>query len=293
MSELSTYHPFVLCSFFVVLLACTMFFMHPVLLVISFVAAFTLLCRIKGKTAWKQLYWIVPVIVLSAVINPMFSHNGEHPILYVNSNAITLEAIAYGFAIGTLLATMMLWCQIFQLTMTSDAFYYLCSKGSPTFALLLSMTLRFVPLFKMQLLQMIAAQRAIGQDVAQGSYIRRLRLAFRILSMMITWALEQAIEGADAMRARGYGDKKRTTFSIYTMTSQDRAALYALGTFIGLLVIMTLTDSTYYAYYPTFSTMQVAPLHLILYSGYALFFFIPAWQEGRFQKQWHIYNVSK
>lgn len=269
-----------------------MFFMHPLLLAISFISAVALLMQLKKRAAWKQFYWIVPVVILSAVINPLFSHNGETPILYVNGNAITIEAILYGFAIGVLLCSMMLWCQLFQLTMTSDAFYYLFSKVSPTFALLLSMTLRFIPLFKQQLQQMIIAQRAIGHDVRSGSYVMRLRYSFRILSMMITWALEQGIEGADSMRGRGYGSKKRATFSIYQFTRRDGFALSIIGCFTIVLLTMSILDMTYFAYYPTITTIVYNTVQLVLYSLYALFFFIPAWQEGRLQKQWHNYAVN-
>lgn len=292
MSELAHFHPVVLFSFFITILMCTMFFMHPLLLAISFISAVALLMQLKKRAAWKQFYWIVPVVILSAVINPLFSHNGETPILYVNGNAITIEAILYGFAIGVLLCSMMLWCQLFQLTMTSDAFYYLFSKVSPTFALLLSMTLRFIPLFKQQLQQMIIAQRAIGHDVRSGSYVMRLRYSFRILSMMITWALEQGIEGADSMRGRGYGSKKRATFSIYQFTRRDGFALSIIGCFAVVLLTMSILDMTYFAYYPTITTIVYNAVQLILYSLYALFFFIPAWQEGRLQKQWHNYAVN-
>ncbi len=42
---------------------------------------------------------------------------------------------------------------------------------------------------------------------------------------MVTWSLENAIETADSMRARGYGLPGRTSFSIYRFDSRDSSAL--------------------------------------------------------------------
>lgn len=42
-----------------------------------------------------------------------------------------------------------------------------------------------------------------------------------ILSAMLTWSFENAVETADSMRSRGYGLKGRTSFSIYRMSRRD------------------------------------------------------------------------
>lgn len=269
-----------------------MFFMHPVLLAVSFSASLAMIWKVARPTLRSTLIWNAVIIIGSACINPLFSHNGETPLLYVNSNAITLEAIAYGAAIGVLLSATMMWCRILQLCMTSDAFYYLFSRISPTFALLLSMTLRFVPLFKEQMTDMMRAQKMTGQAITSGSFPKRLMKSFRVLTMMVTWALEQAIEGADSMRARGYGIGKRTPFSIYIFTKRDRNAFVLLGAFVSLLLAMTLMNYTYYSFYPTFTPIIQTVLSVTSYVMYSVFFFIPLFEEGRLQQQWHKSTVN-
>lgn len=269
-----------------------MFFMHPVLLVISFLASIAMIGRIARQSLRTTLLWNTIIIIGSACINPLFSHNGETPLLYVNGNAITLEAIAYGAAIGVLLSATMTWCRVLQLCMTTDAFYYLFSRISPTFALLLSMTLRFVPLFKAQLTQMMRAQKMTGQAITTGPFHHRLAKSFRLLTMMVTWALEQAIEGADSMKARGYGAAKRSPFSIYVWTTRDRNAIVLLASFVAVVFSMTLLDYTYYAFYPTFTPIVHTTLAVMSYGVYSVFFFIPFFEEGRLQQQWHKSTVS-
>ena len=56
------------------------------------------------------------------------------------------------------------------------------------------------------------------------------------MSIMITWALENAIETADSMKSRGYGLKGRTAFSIYRFDERDKYALIWLG-FCGLFLL--------------------------------------------------------
>ena len=67
------------------------------------------------------------------------------------------------------------------------------------------MTLRFIPKFKAQMDAVVDAQRNIGRDISQGSLWHRTKIAITVLSIMVTWALENAIETADSMKSRGYG----------------------------------------------------------------------------------------
>ena len=69
------------------------------------------------------------------------------------------------------------------------------------------MVLRFVPKFKAQFRVVSNAQKCVGRDVSNGKLLERIRHGIRILSIMVTWALENAIETADSMRSRGYGLK--------------------------------------------------------------------------------------
>ena len=75
-------------------------------------------------------------------------------------------------------------------------------------SLLLSMTLRFVPKFKSQIKVVSDAQKCVGRDISNGGVLERAKNGLTILSVMITWALENAIETADSMKSRGYGLKR-------------------------------------------------------------------------------------
>lgn len=89
--------------------------------------------------------------------------------------------------------------------MTSDKFVYLFGRIIPALSLVLSMSLRFVPRFTAQIKVISNAQKCVGRDVGSGGLIKRAKQGIKILSILVTWALENAIDTADSMKDRGYG----------------------------------------------------------------------------------------
>ena len=213
----SSYHPIINFLYFALVLICTMFFMHPVSLLISLACALSYAIYLNGKKAVRfSLIYILPMMLMAALINPAFNHEGATILTYLPSgNPLTLESILYGLAAAVMLASVIMWFSCYNAVMTSDKFVYLFGRIIPALSLVLSMTLRFVPKFKAQLHVVSEAQRCVGRDVSDGTMLQRVKNAITILSIMVTWSLENAIETADSMKSRGFGCGKRTTFSIY------------------------------------------------------------------------------
>lgn len=171
-----------------------------------------------------------------ALLNPMFNHYGVTPLLYIESsgNWVTLEAMVYGIVLGCVLFIMILWFSCYNQIMTSDKFIYLFGRIIPAMSLMLSMALRFVPHFMAQLKVIRNGQKCVGMDVSNGKWFKKIRYALNMVSILVTWALENAIETADSMKSRGYGLRGRTAFSIYRFNRRDKL----LGTMlVGLCVI--------------------------------------------------------
>ena len=135
-------------------------------------------------------------------------------------------------------------------------------------SLVLSMTLRFVPKFKAQLGQVSLAQQCVGRDAGSGSLLQRLKNATTILSIMVTWALENAIETADSMKSRGYGLPGRTAFSIYRWEERDKNAIVWL-LFCGLYILSGwLAGGLYWRYFPTMKGATLSPFAASFYLVY-------------------------
>lgn len=168
-----------------------------------------------------NLKYMLPMLCFTALINPAFNHEGVTILIYLeNGNPLTLESIVYGIAAATMLIAVMCWFSCYHVVMTSDKFVYLFGRIIPSLSLILSMVLRFVPRFKTQIHIVSSAQRCIGRDVSNGSVLTRIKQGIKILSIMVTWMMENAIETADSMKSRGYGLHGRTAFSIYSFDKE-------------------------------------------------------------------------
>lgn len=257
----SSYHPLINFLYFGLVLVFSMFFMHPVSITISLACAIAYNVYLNGRKAVRfQLLYMLPMMGMAAIVNPAFNHEGATLLCYLpTGNPLTLESILYGAAAAMLLAAVITWFSCYNAVMTSDKFVYLFGRIIPALSLVLSMTLRFVPKFKAQFQVVSEAQRCVGRDTSEGSLLRRLKNAITILSIMVTWCLENAIETADSMKSRGYGLPGRTAFSIYRFDDRDRAALLWLG-FCGFYIFAGwMAGGFSWRYYPTVKGAGVTP----------------------------------
>lgn len=286
----SSYHPIVNFLWFALVIGGAMIFMHPVCLLISFVASILYLTHLCGKNAFlKKLKYLLPLILLAAILNPALNHQGKIILTYLpTGNPLTLESIIYGFAAGIMLVSVLMWFECYTAIMTSDKFVYLFGKIIPSLSLVLSMTLRFVPKFKTQLDSVKQAQSGFGRDTSNGGFIKRLKSSITCLSIMITWSLENAIETADSMKSRGYGLKGRTAYSIYTFCERDKEALIFI-IFCGLFIISgSLSGNLFWRYFPSIRGVLTEFFTVFLQIIYALQCFMPLIIDLNEEKQWKL-----
>ena len=146
----STYHPLLNMLYFVGVIGVTVFVVHPVILAISLFGGIAYSVLLKGwkKTVKFNLIFSIPMMLIVALMNPMFNHYGVTIIGYLhNGNPFTLESCVYGLVMAMMLVCTMIWFSCYTIVMTSDKFIYLFGKIIPALSLVLSMCLRFVPKF--------------------------------------------------------------------------------------------------------------------------------------------------
>lgn len=271
-----TYHPVVGFAFFAAAIVFTMFFMNPFFLAVSFAASFLYSVLLKGVKGLRfNLLFALPMLLVVAVLNPVFVHQGATMLFYVDDNPITLEAVEYGAAAGVMLVSVLLWFVCYNEVMTSDKFIYLFGRAAPAFSLLLSMTLRLIPRLKNQIGQISRAQRGIGMDAGTGNIVRRARHGMRILSILTTWALENAVETSDSMKARGYGLRGRTAFSPFRFDRRDGVCLAVIAAAVALCITGWMAGAAYFQYYPYVKWARVRPLTAVMWGAYLLLCFLP------------------
>ena len=282
------YHPLVNFLYFTLVLVFSMVLRHPLAQGVSLLCACIYAVQAEGQRAVLFcLKWCLPVFLLTALFNPAFSHEGVTILLYLpTGNPLTLESILYGVSAGVLLVTVMVWFMNSSRVITSDKFIYLFGRVIPALSLVLSMTLRFIPKFKSQLAAVVEAQRSIGRDISQGSLLRRMKLAVSVLSIMITWALENAMDTADSMKGRGYGLPGRTAFSIYRLDDRDKSALAFLLLCAFCLVMGTAASAFSFRYSPSIRAGAWTPLALSFQLVYTALCAMPILLNAFEERKW-------
>ncbi len=221
------YHPIVNLIYFVLVIAFSLVLNHPLAQVISLAGAVCYALSTDGKrTLLKLVKFGLPMALVTAIINPLFNHEGKTVLFYLTEKSpVSAESLLYGLSAGVMLITLLVWFSSFSRVMTTDKLTYLFGKSIPAISLVLTMSLRLVPRFTEHMKEVADAQRCLGKYVSSGTLMQKTKAAIHVFSITVTWALENAMDAADSMKSRGYGLRGRTTFSIYKFADRDKYAV--------------------------------------------------------------------
>lgn len=263
----SGFHPGVNLAFFAAALGLTMFIQQPVYLLISMISGCAYLLYLQGKKGfYRQVGYLVPILIMMAIMNPIFNHEGVTVLWYLpNDNPITLEAICFGLASAVMMGASIVWFNCCNTVFTSDKIIYLFGRVIPALSLMISMTLRFVPRFKNFLQSVLRTQQAMHKPENTKEKLGQALAAF---SATVSWAMEQSIVSADSMKSRGYGLFGRTAFSIYIFEKRDGVALMMLFLLCVGTVVPHLVGLMGWTYYPSMTGDLLGPVQILAYLCY-------------------------
>lgn len=144
--EFSRYHPVVNLIFYLLVLGTTMFQMSVGLVFISLFSAVVYYFMLKKTEGLKYCAVVVGIIIVSAIINPLFSHKGGTLLFYLfTGNPVTLESIIYGLISAIIIGAMLLWFSTFNQVMGVERILGAIGKVLPNVSLLITMIMRFIP----------------------------------------------------------------------------------------------------------------------------------------------------
>ena len=276
-----TIHPTAAIIYFGFALAMPMLLLHPMLLGISFLSALAWTVQLNGMRDALRFFcrFILPLMLLTAILNPIFNHKGLTVLFYLKRNPVTLESVAYGAA-------------CFNRIITDDKILYLFGRIIPSLAVVLSMALRFVPLFTKQAKKIALAQRCSDGDPASKSIVKRAKSGLFIFSALITWALESAVTTADSMRARGFGLHPRSFYTDFRFDGRDTVVSLFLAAGIAIFGTAAGCGKITVTYFPKFRMNPASPLFIAACIAYALTLLIPVIMNIKESVAWH-YSKSK
>lgn len=245
------YHPAVAFAYLACVLAFTMACLQPLFVAVSLAGALmcSAVCR-GGRATLLSLRWVIPLTLIVAVANPFFVASGSTEVLRLGQRAIYLEALAYGLCSGGMFAAVFLWFASYAACMDSENSLALFGNVAPVVTLMVSQVLRLVPQFVSRGRAVAAAQDAVSAAAPRG---KREEAAgrMRIVSVLMGWGMEDALERSDAMRARGYDcGAKRTTYRRYRFGAGDVAVLAAVLVLAASAAVGAWALCSGYSFYP-------------------------------------------
>lgn len=228
-TDFRIYHPIVNLIYCVLVLGFSMFFMNPVFIVISFIISFFCASHFKGaENVKKYLGKIYIIALIIAFLNPLFNHRGVSVLAYLpTGNPLTLESLVFGLFSGILVPAVIIWFYAFNEIMPTDKIIYIFGSIFPVLSLVFSMTVSFVQLMKKRIAEINNSQINFFPNSEKDKKIK-IKKAFTVFRVLMNRSLEEAVETSISMKARGYGLKGRTAFSIYNFEKKDKRAVIIL-----------------------------------------------------------------
>lgn len=245
------YHPLVNVLFFISVIAFGMLLRHPVYLVISFISSMAYYLKLSGKVGRKTVFrFLLPMLLFVILINSFFNHYGVTTLFVLPSgNNFTFEALVMGFVSGITVVSVIQWFFCYNEVVTEDKFMHIFGRILPKGALVVSMILRFVPLYRRRYKEISQARKYMGQNES-NNFIVKMKNTFKNIGILVSWSFENAIETADSMKARGYGLKGRTYYSRFQWHTGDTLAIIPLTLLDALIISGLVGDSAYCIYNP-------------------------------------------
>jgi energy-coupling factor transport system permease protein len=285
MRSFSEYNPIAVAVWFFSVTGVAMFCSYPVLMVISLAGGVLFFLRRNGFTHGKThlFFWLLFAVL--ALANPLISHNGRTVLFVMNHNPVTLEAALYGVNSAVMIIGVLYWFRSFTQIMTSEKLLYITGALSPKLSLVLSMALRFVPIFSRQSAKISAAQTAMGL-YKEDNIVDDIRGKSRIFSIMVTWALENGIITADSMEARGFGTGRRTQLRRFGFRRGDILLLAASLALLGVTAAAIGTGALSFEFYPSMEMKELTFLGISGIISYAALVLLPIFIETEAELRW-------
>lgn len=275
-NHIKDFHPLILFIYFISILVFLVTLTNPVFVVTGFGAwLFYVLLLLRFKEFLKVIFYSIPMILFIALINPLFYHEGNTPLLYINDTPITLEALLYGVFTGVMILSLIYVFKAFDRCIDSHKFIYLFGRIIPTLALMITMIMRFIPYFNRKLKIITQTQATMGVSTSQGSFKSRLQSGSNILSVLVSYSLESTVDTADSMKARGYGLKGKTHYNSYVITARD-IILLAFVLAFDIFFFILLGFGTYkFEFYPGITKLVFDTRFIITVCIYLVFMGLP------------------
>lgn len=268
MDAFSKLHPAVILLYYSLSVFFIIFYGHPLVTGLAGSLAFVTYVSFAGiRKGCRRFLGSIGIFAACLVINPLFNHRGVTLLFMLGDSRITLEAVLYGGNMALILLTSLFLFADFSHYMKSEKIMTLFGKRFPSFSLLFSMILRFVP--------------KAGRDYREMTELHGNKPS--VWSSLIGLSLEDSLARSLSMKGRGYGSGERSSYYGKDFVLRDMAVLFL--TLIGGVqgVGFYLYGGVEARFFPNIKLSEVPLWECMIL---VLFYSIPLIMRGKEEMSW-------
>ncbi len=229
-------------------------------LVTVFLMVVILSSQVPVKSILKSLKGIIVLLILTAILNVFFTKSGN-TLLSWWIFTITDDGLVYASKMLLRLVYLVVGSSVLTLTTTPvDLTHAIESLLSPLkvikfpvhdLALIMSLTLSFIPSLIEETDRIIRAQKARGADFDTGNLFQRAKAFVPILIPLLVGGFRRAEELANAMNSRCYeGATNRTQMRVMKLGWRDFVASLVTVIVFGAIITAYAMNSQWSAIVP-------------------------------------------
>lgn len=241
------YHPLIIMCYYLILLVSIMSTTNPWFLTFYFIGSQSL--QIIKKRNYRSFGYSLLVMLVLTLTNPLVVHRGGTILFFLFNKPVTKEALIYGFFMGVLFAAIFLIFQNMQEALESGTWSYLVGRKFPKMTMILTLVFHFIPIYIAYYQELRQVQKTLKNTSSKG-FKARANDGLALFGHLFSWSLESAMDTADAMIARGYGEQKRSSRLIYNWHVRDSIAFFFCIVFAVVIFYVNSHQLATYAYYP-------------------------------------------
>ena len=214
--------------------------------------ALILMSGISFRTLWKSIKPILVILLFTAMIN-IFMTDGEHLLANLGFAQIYVEGIVKAFFMAYRVAIVIMGTSILLTYTTTpisltDGIESLLAPLKKlnvpvhSFAMMMSIALRFIPTLVEETEKIMNAQKSRGADFSNGTLTQRAKALIPILIPLFASSFKRAEELATAMECRCYrGDNNRTKLVKLEFKASDYLWLASsVAVLVGIILLAIL-----------------------------------------------------
>lgn len=275
-------HPAVILLYYIGAFSYVFLYFQPLFLLTNCAFLMALAFYYRGKR--KTLSALLPLLLISLsflVLNLLLNHRGEHILFYLLDKPITLEAGFYGLCSMLLVISMFIAFISFNALLDGERFLYLFARALPKTAFIVSMALRYASIFKKRAIELAQVRKIRKSDDNSAKLPSKIKNTGHLLMTLVTWSLEEGMQTAEALKAKGYGSGKRSLYRSYHFTFKN-GCLMIIGS--ALLVAsygLSFMGAGQYQFYPRLSALTMSGTDWAAYWLMIIFLALPLILEIR------------